>query len=1036
MADSDPSPAAGEQQPVQAESPTQWPPENYRQWVESQIASKMLVKLSAILGVVGVGTLAAIVTGYLSWQGQLLKNQQQSMEKTVEDQVLNSIRPQISSQIAERLLDASGLVEKAEQRLPSRIDALLTQQLADPEFRNKIAQTVIDELIEDGDLQAVIMDVALRKANDPEFNPTTRALALQMFALFHGGELTQTTGWNLREQFVLLAESATIGGGGEPGAEPKTFPLKLMEAVLRHYPVGIRIDSECTDDLVLCESHDDRIIAAMLANVPNDDEDFEQLSADLDAFFRAVSPRTIDAIKVWVRANSDHIAAPAIASAVLASTDETVLAAAVPIMVEFVYSEDPMLRFLGLEALAATGHNRPIPENTRADALDALWTITPTAILRDATADALVEKFEFAPDERLNSRSIIMDGYLEHLSELVDWEASFKAYPEQHELLFNALLNLIRTGDDGREWNSIIQAKLIGHEPSIPDATERNGHAFRIWAARMELDHGSGQPSAAAAAKQLLEALPDGFVTDQVISEAVAKTIRFATRESLADLADRHADHWQRGAQDDPHNLIRAIIARDRSMPAPYSLLDSLLAQRPADQASGWDSGSFSAHLLVASLAQGEEDLAKLPRSELLQWIARRANELVASDDPAELALCRILLDQLNLALDHHGVVTTAAIERSSLLPVEDPAEVLAPRINALQRRLSWIGESVSAEHTILFDDESSRTLALPVGESTRWYRASSDVSRRYSAESLPGLEIVFADIARTQYYRHFSAGERAEPIVVPAGTFAIGLRSQTPPESEAITRRIKGERAPSRIAPSPDYETYPVTLPFLFEVVAGDQPGALTLQFDAAQGQILHLQTRSINESEYDETDTILDLFDASSEQFIATNDDHNMSFFSEIVTELDIDRELLLRVYDFDDINFASEISFLLSGTILAPDQVLKGTTSALEPAIVDIETEVVIETIEQTAWLAFHSDQTRSLSVDTKAAFWVYEASDLSQAIHSNEFRSINGNTAAFQVSADARYFVKLVVPDDTSMTRIAIREAPPVQTAAER
>lgn len=84
-----------------------WKQSEYREWVQSQVANKMLVRLSAI----GIGSLFVFGTAYFGLQNFVLKTQQSDIESAV----VSKIDPRAESIVLKHLVVRSALVEKAKE---------------------------------------------------------------------------------------------------------------------------------------------------------------------------------------------------------------------------------------------------------------------------------------------------------------------------------------------------------------------------------------------------------------------------------------------------------------------------------------------------------------------------------------------------------------------------------------------------------------------------------------------------------------------------------------------------------------------------------------------------------------------------------------------------------------------------------------------------------------------------------------------------------------------------------------------------------
>ncbi len=241
--------------PTQMPHSTTWPPTDYREWVHSQIANKLFLRLTAI----GVGTLVAIATAYIGINTWVLKTSQTEIARTVEQKVDPKIRTQVLANLLDRTVLLADARKQIEGLLPGEVEHAIDEVMTSSEFQTKIRDDLAELFNQTGGPQDIILDAALRRAKDQRESDSIRAVALQIYSLLHAGQRATHPIEPMRQKYVEILETEHA---------IRRISPKLLTVILETYPLGEyegpEEAHECKEHKGLCEDWDIRAIDAVL----------------------------------------------------------------------------------------------------------------------------------------------------------------------------------------------------------------------------------------------------------------------------------------------------------------------------------------------------------------------------------------------------------------------------------------------------------------------------------------------------------------------------------------------------------------------------------------------------------------------------------------------------------------------------------------------------------------------------------------------------------------------------------------------------
>ena len=145
--------------PQFASDPTGWPPRDYRDWVHSQVANRILLRIGAI----GIGSIIVLAGGYITVHDRLLE----SSQNAVRDLVVEQVRPTIRNEVLFQIMDKSELVEDAKGQIDSAVNDSIGRIFSSEQFTKTASRHLHTMLDRTGGPQDIILNKALARAADP-----------------------------------------------------------------------------------------------------------------------------------------------------------------------------------------------------------------------------------------------------------------------------------------------------------------------------------------------------------------------------------------------------------------------------------------------------------------------------------------------------------------------------------------------------------------------------------------------------------------------------------------------------------------------------------------------------------------------------------------------------------------------------------------------------------------------------------------------------------------------------------------------------
>jgi hypothetical protein len=275
------------------ESAIGWPPADYREFVQTQIANRMMLWLGGI----GVTTIIALSSAYIGLQNYFNASYKAELTESVKQNIFN----QLPALIIKQLADQSQLVKNAEQDLKKQVDNISKSVLDSSSFQTELNDKVFKGLEKDEALQKIILTEAWQKASTGTSDPT-RSLGLQLYALFHGGQRTSPDQKKMRANFVELASADEI-------------PIQTMGTILKYYPMGEYGDIECKKNVSDCEEYDRLMLIHILKHLGGQHSYFEKIQDDYTNMLSKIPLNRQDDVVRWIKGKEGRSKATAVLTA-------------------------------------------------------------------------------------------------------------------------------------------------------------------------------------------------------------------------------------------------------------------------------------------------------------------------------------------------------------------------------------------------------------------------------------------------------------------------------------------------------------------------------------------------------------------------------------------------------------------------------------------------------------------------------------------------------------------------------------------------
>jgi hypothetical protein len=913
-------------------SAQKWPPEDYALWVQSQIANRMFGRIVRWVGSISILTVLAIGTALYTYSEQIIDRVKQGIVEEVTADATQSIRaglPEtVRTEVLQQLIQQAGLVETARGKVLEELNRLLEQRLADAEFQARAADAILLSIDARGGVTRVLRDNALMRARSEDSPDAVRAFGVELFTLLATGEGGGDAPASIRQNLLAVA-SARAPGPNE----------RVLRALLEHYPLndhgaGDAVAHGCEGREDICTIQDARMVRLMLTQLLRSPEAQRDLLPEFRAFFRRMAPehyrmladRTArdpaNAALVEINLEIARSGAPELRAALLR---ETATMATAP--------DRPELQALGLQILAAldpeadfgtAGGAGSVRDpalreaadrsfDARSEALVRLWTAQPPDLLRAAFQPGAAATDPATLDPRL---------------------AVTRA----------AIVNLLRTGSvadpeaERHDWRDIVETRLTPDLVKGPDPA-----LYAAWVARARLDAAAGRP-VDWAADRVLEGLvrwPQQPYADPLLGDAAAFAIDNAGDADFGAFAATLVDLYRTTPETDAvAQLVAAAVARERRT-QEYGWIETVLAE-PVAAGTGNPRDAEFANLVMANLsntaAGGTKDGD--PAAAVL-GAAEFAAELYGSDNPQRHRVAGLALARVLTGTEQHRCAAWVALEDSGIV-----ADLVGGRfagvsgtdegLRGLRARAPWIGVPPEAGLVpVRVAPESSVDLRIEglrgLGGGWQWITldAPLTVSLRTSAE----LDLVLMTADRATVLNRLTSGGTLQ---LPAGTLALGLRDcrQGRRDSDTVTIAASSRPEPLAAATRETPQDFQGSSRFRYDGLAAS--GEVWLRTTVTAGEVALVETRR-GGGESPDLDTQLWLYDATTGEELATNDDAIGTLYSRIAYVADADRSLLIRVAKYLEAPFVQGDVFDLRVDLAsAPEVVQLGTDRAAAPQV----------------------------------------------------------------------------------------------------
>lgn len=853
----------------------EWTVKDYRDWVHSQIANRMFWKL----GTIGTGSIIVLVGAYLTFQHQNLQSAQESIQLAVTNEVEADLKEiearlqtKMETEVLTQIVDRSALVDHARSQVSSAVNDTIDDLFNREESRRDIAERLMQLLDRTGGTQKVILEEARRRAVDRSKSDSTRALALQLYTLFHEGEFHKGERAlgdvkPLREMFVEIFADQTTETAGE-------FPPKLLEAILEHYPLGEygarENGSECAEFLDRCKEWDMRVVEEVLSLL-HIEQKYPVEKTLFDKFFRRIPPEVAGEVLEWVGNHSTFEIARYIMLAIMHSDKDELVKEVIPHIAVFAADrENPELRQLGLEALATLDPHNPFQRKARIEALASVWRGASDAELYEAFPTGLVRILISTVHGQTPTAN-----RGQHFS---DWARNFYTEPPREwslaDFLRLAIIGLLRTEGNGdaegssndpqgvNDWEFALRGlTLTGRQ-----AEQSHLSLHTAWVLRMAVDIAADHDVKWAADKLLSASIPN-LLQDRASQMVTRFAVEEGSYQTFVHFANRYVDRWlSQDSSSSSIELASALIQRDARSEKPYDWLKQVLNRDPKPKEELFD------HLLDALQEQYTPTGSKDQRARLLN----AANRIVTgrSGEFSEQELARILTNEFirRAELDHGFWDVAAAIEDAISSPsVNDPLHIISlddsPLLSDLKEVAPWIGTESDTKHK-LSTAPGPQSLRVSRDDKMRenggrWYRIVTEQPVTVTAIDPPeGVELVVTDSKRSNVVGR----SRRAPIngsfdvYLAPGTYAVAVRIHETDGSDSEQEvRLRIQEAPYKLTVGQRSQPVMVsdTTEFIFE--SGSDSGEAWLAVSLEEGAILEVETEIAEEmDEFDDTEDI----------------------------------------------------------------------------------------------------------------------------------------------------------------------------------
>ena len=838
----------------------QWPPREYREWVQSQVANKMLLRLGAL----GVGSLVILAGSYFGLQNYVLDQSTNVIVRQVRTQVRKELEPVIKSEVLERIMNQPALIEETVDRITTEKSPHIRKIIDSEKFRTAASKQLTSMLTDTRLPQEYIMKDALAKALNPEESDSIRTMGLKLYALLNTNVLSTNKLPSMREVYVDLTRTSI---------QENILPPKLFSVIIEHYPFS---DSDEEDDIYGCPSIDEcrtwdmEIVEAMLSRLVAGQElpTTKYIFAD---FFGRIPPHVVNRVLVWVRNNAESRIAEDLLIAIIKSHKPRLLSKAVPgIASLFSSGTSTRLQLIALRGMAALDYYADVALSARSAALVSIWK---SANVEEVRAAFSVEKigtlFDTPPEQSTNGYSWFPRAAISRLRR-ADRPAHFEEFangalvPVETESQFGDLLrasvvSLLRAGvykgivDEDylrsqgsiSDWEYVLQAELLhglSDDQKIP--------VYASWVMRMLYDREMGYDVRLAADNVLNEKVPD-FLNNELARIVTAISVRESSEKGFSVFAERYGSLWE--AQQPSSLSIEvagALIDRGIRSDAGFAWLGGVFGNVTITEA-------YRNHLLDAFGYPSEGSISNDPRERLTRAVRQITEHSYGeiNDNAVATLIYKELLtrigtldgfwDVVAVVENTNGLATSSGVILSDL--VADVATY-----SKLLKEIPWYGNPLGNDYGAVSLDGNPSPLAFK-GEPKRdsggyWFKLDLEEDLVVTVHNLPkSMEVAFLNTNRTESTGRRGFGGVGEQTSVPltAGTYAIALRGTEKADADSnFEVSISGDRRgfPLSVATNEDPTVVETTKDFLF--FGGRRSGEIWLSIELLEGSFLKIET------------------------------------------------------------------------------------------------------------------------------------------------------------------------------------------------
>lgn len=914
---------------------THWPDGEYRAWVQSQIASKMLVKLG--------GLTAASVLAAVFWLGNLIENERESaveelraeFSTQIQGSVAQALSDELPGQVALQLVQQSNLVKLAEEELRDQWPDTVTALVARDEFIDTASEAIFSTLEDRAASQKLIMDEAASTMGNVSSSPATRALSVEIFALFHPGvrSVRREDTLPLRHVFHEVLEA----GVDEPGG----LPEQVLYTILDNYPIGPATAQEeqsgdCALEGQTCEDFDSDVIALVLDRMRTV-ELLQEDQARVLGFFRRTPQRLVGRTLNWDGYDENPALRQAVLAALLTAEDLAARSHAVELLSLALEGDQGSPEFAtAAQTLARLDPNRALLRPVRNRVLRRVW-----AALGDDVANGMFnllsweevreasERFSQARAGELGlaglsaEESLFADPFVPSLSGdfgisrslfgdgIVDIPASAH--------LRAAVLALLRPGSRDQHSGGVEEWDIT-FEGTIGLEQRSAGILAMARATQRDADRGL---DVSAVADRLLDAARQSNGSNQ---QLLALAIRHAGGDQFATLIEQnYREFWQ--------ELGATTIANDISQAS----FDRLMADGRA--------GPWLSVQLLGSEAVGERYAEHLVRT-VSRTIESRLDGRQFDGVPLERALRAVQAALLDEGLDAGSLVdpllrhalqvsqsqdgfwpVAEAIENARILTTEAVEEASTTDVlDLLRAQYPWIGRPFDQGVALLNLDRSDRLRLMEPAQQgvsdSQWFGLSVPFAMPIRLEQITSGHVVIFDQSRRRVInrtRHAGRSQQLFAMLQP-GEYAVHWRARS-----GGSDRLAVSVDQTFLEPSEQVLPHEVA-PGFYSFLSGPSGGEVWLRVAVEEGQALTVETSSMASSDMDigsgiefNVDTVISYFGANGASFLDRDDDGGDFQFSQLTHRATEDGDILVQIYQYFDEPFDRDVAFFIAVRVL---------------------------------------------------------------------------------------------------------------------